>query len=900
MAAINTEKSINNKFNARGNLFLKFEATSLYWMEKGLILLDIFQIFGLMWNMAQPWPWPYLWVKWTQILMWANLDYFSTTSEGALVGRTSALDISKWGQMTGYLNYSLYLCILPAIVLLCLAASWPLYNVYGKRWDIYRGHSIRYTLLLLQMLYVPSSLALFRLFYCENGFLSADPTVTCASSKHITYAVVCSFLVLPLYVLLPVVLYRYIKDLLVYELNSDHEKRLQVWELTYIIDTDMFWKDAQVWIISSFKCSSAYFRVHFLLYKAAILIIFIAFRTSAIAQASVLWFLTAFFVVFIGADRPYRAKSSNMILFVLLSALLVDSTAGLLNACKVENAALVSSKESIWLLTYHVLGLAVIATICFMAIWKPFDQWPVQRTLSRCLTSTAKKKVVRWIRLLQEATSLRIYCVKTPVECIDFIAIEDVVRRLRACWVVARSNGSIFEVPLSEALEDLLRLHVTLAPIALRKVPVWDEAYEQLRGTLPVSRRSKCLMTEKKRRLLTKLMTIRAFIGNKEDFREPRGGAPPSPAADRQQGERKEKRSVRFAISPTLDSSEGPKLPGTAEEEEDVAVTRMEISRMIALSEELLHRFGMTPDDESLWTGLTDLYVLWNESIQMFEAGAMPGAEYFNANEVEDWYIYRKAVFDRLQRAPQPQGQTNASARYGTAQGQGQGFEGPIAISPSSSAHTVRRDEEAYSGVRRGGAVPPFEDAGEADATELDDTFDDEDEQAQILRSIIVIPDSLRPFDGSNNDVPGVVELDAMSAAASSPRNQNTPSALQAKTRAAVVQTPSPREVSPLGDVEEEERGVDLEAGGRSSSYRDLGSADDDAGTVSSSKAASVESDNYPLARRLVTSVSINHSLSIHRERSLSAAADDVIFGKEDTVDEHWWQADPDDPSNMD
>jgi len=39
---------------------------SLFWWEKGMALLAYFQMFGLMWALSLPWPWPGRWQRWSR------------------------------------------------------------------------------------------------------------------------------------------------------------------------------------------------------------------------------------------------------------------------------------------------------------------------------------------------------------------------------------------------------------------------------------------------------------------------------------------------------------------------------------------------------------------------------------------------------------------------------------------------------------------------------------------------------------------------------------------------------------------------------------------------------------------------------------------------------------------
>jgi hypothetical protein len=66
-----------------------------FWKEKAYLIIDTFQVYGLIWQLSQPWPWPARWLhitKWVNIF---NLDFFTFTEKGAAMGATSQ-SFSLW------------------------------------------------------------------------------------------------------------------------------------------------------------------------------------------------------------------------------------------------------------------------------------------------------------------------------------------------------------------------------------------------------------------------------------------------------------------------------------------------------------------------------------------------------------------------------------------------------------------------------------------------------------------------------------------------------------------------------------------------------------------------------------------------------------------------------------
>ena len=55
----------------------------MYWKEKLCMIIDYLQLYTIIWNAAQPWPWPYLWSTWTRWMVYINIDIFSSLNGGA-------------------------------------------------------------------------------------------------------------------------------------------------------------------------------------------------------------------------------------------------------------------------------------------------------------------------------------------------------------------------------------------------------------------------------------------------------------------------------------------------------------------------------------------------------------------------------------------------------------------------------------------------------------------------------------------------------------------------------------------------------------------------------------------------------------------------------------------------
>ncbi|RLN54271.1 hypothetical protein BBJ29_003673 [Phytophthora kernoviae] len=87
-------------------VFARRRQVCRFWLEKAVVFTDGVQVFALMWQLSQPWPWPARWLlatRWTNAF---NLDFFSFRATGAAMGASSQ-SFSLWGEMHNYWLYAL-------------------------------------------------------------------------------------------------------------------------------------------------------------------------------------------------------------------------------------------------------------------------------------------------------------------------------------------------------------------------------------------------------------------------------------------------------------------------------------------------------------------------------------------------------------------------------------------------------------------------------------------------------------------------------------------------------------------------------------------------------------------------------------------------------------------------
>jgi hypothetical protein len=608
--------------------------------------------------MAQSWGWPYIWIDWTRWAVWANLDYFSTTKNGATGGSSQSF-IHKFGEMDNYLEYSFLFMMIPVLVLGGTLASRHITHQYGTRYDVYEAGIDYWVLFVLQLLYMPICLAVSRLYYCENGILSVDPSNDCMEGSHLIMSILGLLCTLPLFIGLPVYIYKRIHDV-IFEMATDHEKRLQAWELEEVFGLDTFWERSQLWLTSSFNRRGAFFRFNILLFKSYTLCVFLLFRFNLVLQSILFWMGTVYVFYLTVKLLPFRVRSSNLIALVFVGLLLVNSTFAMCNAFGVENSVMVSSTESIWLLSFNSAGLFLLLIVLGLSFTGQFDRWPTSMTLSRISRSSKWPQMVKWIDTIEEANAVNLDVCLCPHETADIMALEEAIRQLRKCWMNASSVGSVFTVILSDNLNRLMITHAMVSPAALRHKKYWDKEYLKSGHEMFDTRHKKYnLWNEKKRRMQLKLFAVSAIMGNKivkkvNDYDGDMHGMPLDirrrlgeligNTNDEQSIETKEKwysEEEYAALMNAINLLTARTEAALRDKEEDVN----DYARALQSDEDKQREQAEYLQQED---DLMQIYEEWDVTIGQYENKELPGGSRVNDEITEDWYTYRHVAANTL------------------------------------------------------------------------------------------------------------------------------------------------------------------------------------------------------------------------------------------------------------
>jgi hypothetical protein len=225
-------------------------------------------------------------------------------------------------------------------------------------------------------------------------------------------------------------------------------------------------------------------------------------------------------------DGPFRKSSSNRIFLLLGAMTCVNCIFGMMNAFHVNNAVMVASIENLLLLGTNLTGFALIVLVTVLATlprahcmhvllrWlccgsdltgedrtylmyscrlvlltltltppslplrhgadDSFGLWPSHATLRRISRSSHGAEVAGIVDDLQDATTVVRGCATAPPEVADVLSLEECIQGLQRSWLKTRSWGSIFQLVVSDILEECLLVQARLRPVALRYRPRWD------------------------------------------------------------------------------------------------------------------------------------------------------------------------------------------------------------------------------------------------------------------------------------------------------------------------------------------------------------------------------------------------------------------------------------------
>ncbi|CAM9520776.1 unnamed protein product, partial [Choristocarpus tenellus] len=341
----------------------------LKWSEKIWALLDFLQLYGLLWSLSQPWPWPRHWQTQTRWGLIFNMDFSGLSDEGAAMAITGGT-VSPWGQYEGYLTYALGFMLIPVTLVFLWMNRLELISLREKLFTLCGLHSPktrlahalfvveRALLLSAHVGFLPVALAIARLLVCEaDGTLSIDTSVKCGSLAHsfvslVGVAVLITFAAILLWRTRAIAM-----AATVYDHGPDHERMLQRMEIEYALNLSDDWAMVHIWVVSSFRRHAVDYRVRMVIQKIILLAIYCGLRWTQGGQAVLFWAVITAWTIWSCASPPYRCLSSNRVHLCLQLALWINSFLGMLTGYGVRSAVLVASTQYLWLSAINAVAL---------------------------------------------------------------------------------------------------------------------------------------------------------------------------------------------------------------------------------------------------------------------------------------------------------------------------------------------------------------------------------------------------------------------------------------------------------------------------------------------------------------------------------------------------------------
>ena len=363
-----------------------------------------------------------------------------------------------------------------------------------------------------------------------------------------------------------------------------------------------------------------------LLVKLLLLIIFVAFRYNLPLQAVLMWLLSiALFIIYGLIYVPYRCSSSNTFCFILFALLTINTTFSTLNCFHVQNSIMISSVETLILLSFNGLGLigliivAVITTINKKT--GPYGHWPVYRTIHGVLTTPLlHERYVYWVETILKCNEKINNFMHTPKDILQVTYLDSSLQLLHEAWIDAKKQGSIFELILREVIEELVILYDMRLPSEQQELNKNIDPLSLAKLSEIMTQRNEryALMNPKKRLLLNKLMYVEAFTSGTLDSRM----------------------SSIVELIAAYNSAPGNKGIETIKDRivDEICVLEKNTIAVLRVAPAGEHVTGQ------LRSKLNEIYHYWDTLIIMYEHGEFAGYTVNNSVEYEHWYTYRSEL----------------------------------------------------------------------------------------------------------------------------------------------------------------------------------------------------------------------------------------------------------------
>lgn len=573
--------SIRRCSRRRLPLFRPSRVTSLFWMEKAMLAWEMMQLYGLLWALALPWPWPATWRRWSSWSVVLNFDSLSLGQNTFLdTPLTTSVYIprSDRGQLDGFV-WAWFGWFLAAISLPLgyWGLRWAL-QLSSADWQQFRSHAWHAVNFTLCMMYLPIQLWLARAFACvqlegdATSRLSVDASLECGGAEHIVMSVFSGLVMLGM-VVYAIYLIRHIRRNVVYDRSVLHERHLRWKEAEYLHFINQEWLVSGFWLWSSFTRLNAAYRPVRMLFKTACVLVFALLHDYVPTQASLTLLLLSGWAVWETFVPAYRCGSTRALSLCFNWILVVDALLGAMRAYKTSNPVMVDTNFTIIMALVNGAAFLALLSLPVFAYCNPHVHWPAPSPATSNARSARREDPFRyapvsrkrnahntilppaaisatqredefeittelqWVSAILRANAEVSQAQLGAPELVDPTILDASARQLRLMWRDARATKHVMAWSLLDAIDELS----ALADACRRRSYLPNRALTRLLPDLVVRlrRRSErlALVTPTKRRIFIKLLAFRSWIGERVFERIPMGN-----------GERVD--SVRYNLNP--------------------------------------------------------------------------------------------------------------------------------------------------------------------------------------------------------------------------------------------------------------------------------------------------------------------------------------------------------------
>lgn len=462
-------------------------------MEKLLILLEGFQIFGLVYSANYD-----LWPN-----EWKNIVNKSCVSilAGDFATRFREDFFNNHTSMSGYTG--VYLSIVAMLI-----SGFFLSRILFYRSVVWKVTLEKITYLVAHILYLPVALGILPTSLCVD----VECWETLSSQVVIflfTLAVLAIYLVsLPIYSLL------HTSSHLVSNYSEDHEEWVRVKELEYILQISPTWLVDRYYIFSSYR--RTYFRVYhdsiYQLFVLALVLVHTFLGEQYEYKMLVISLMLLIMAIYCTVYPVYRCMSSSFQYMIIWWTLTANSFEGYLKAGNFEGDELVDSNMTSILSAINLTAMVIFVFLMFVYVLFKL-KWPINLDSVKQLAMSYRYLLVDLRNAQKMILQLRVL---PSFQFVHEDCIKEMMRLLREHYILLYSENHSLQYTVLEQLDSLEFLRKQVGYQTLLPNKKLEANFETFVQVIQRRWREQILMTPLKRRILLKLLTLSLFLGNRK------------------------------------------------------------------------------------------------------------------------------------------------------------------------------------------------------------------------------------------------------------------------------------------------------------------------------------------------------------------------------------------------